>query len=177
MRKIRPDISVGPGKIRLFFFAGVAGAAVYGFAAVGAMAGTDELNAGAVTAIAAGFTAFLAVMYGIFVYIILRTLAGVIAGVTPFIHCIEAGAVVAAATGTTFQRQVHDIRMGFRAITVMTVCAATVGGITAMGDIVLGIIVICAAGVILSILRRRLGRRIRFGRLCVIFFCAGLLRC
>ena len=100
----------------------------------GAMAGADELYAGAVTAIAAGFTAFLAVMYGIFVYIILRTLAGGVAGVAPFIHRVEAGAVVAAATGTTFQRQVHDIRMGFRVITVMTVCDATVGGIAAMSD-------------------------------------------
>ena len=110
-------------------------------------------------------------------YIILRALAGIIAGIAPFIHRIKAGTIVTATVGTTFQFQVHDIRMGFRAIAVMTVCAATVGGITAMGDIVLGIIVICAAGVILSILRRRLGRRIRFGRLCVIFFCAGLLRC
>lgn len=167
----------GRGKGQLFFFTGMAGAAVYMFATVGAMAGADELNAGAVTTITAGFAAFLTVVHGIFVYIILRTLAGVIAGVTPFIHCIEAGAVVAAATGTTFQLQVHDIRMGFRAIAVMTVCAATVGGIAAMSDIVLGIIVICAAGVILSILRRRLGRRIRFGRLCGIFFRAGLLRC
>ena len=74
----------------------MAGTAVYGFAAVGAMAGTDELNAGAVTAIAAGFTAFLAVMYGIFAYIILRTLAGGVAGIAPFIYSIEAGTVVLA---------------------------------------------------------------------------------
>ena len=86
----------GRGKGQLFFFTGMAGAAVYGFAAVGAMAGADELNAGAVTTITAGFAAVLAVVHRIFMYIILRTLAGGVAGIAPFIYSIEAGTVVLA---------------------------------------------------------------------------------
>ena len=96
MRKIRPDISVEPGKIRLFFFAGVAGASIHMLTADGAMAGADELYAGAVCAIAAGFAAVLAVVHRIFMYIILRTLAGGVAGIAPFIYSIEAGTVVLA---------------------------------------------------------------------------------
>jgi hypothetical protein len=165
----------------------MAGAAVYGFAAVGTMAGTDELNAGAVTAIAAGFTAFLTVVHGIFVYIILRTLAGVIAGVAPFIHRVEAGTAVAAAVFTTLQFQIENVGVGFRTVAVMTFCVAIIGhGATADTDAALIIISHDGRfGRLLGFHRIglgrlcgiRLGRRIRFGRLCVIFFCAGLLRC
>ena len=62
----------------------------------GAMAGADELYAGAVCAIAAGLAAVLAVMHRIVMYIIRGALAGGVAGVAPFIYSIEAGTVVLA---------------------------------------------------------------------------------
>ena len=96
MQKIRPDISVGSSGVKLIFFAGVAGPAVYMLAAVGTITGIHILHTGAVCTIAAGLATFLTVMHRIVMYIIRGALAGGVAGVAPFIHSIEAGTAVLA---------------------------------------------------------------------------------
>ena len=109
------------------------GPAVYILTAAGAIAGTYILHTGAVCAITAGLAAFLTVMYGIVMYIIRGAFAGGVAGVAPFIHSIEAGTTVGAAVFTTFQFQIENVGMRFRAVAVMTFCTAIIGdGATAI---------------------------------------------
>ena len=180
MRKIRPDISVGPGKIRLFFFAGVAGASIHMLTANGAMAGADELYAGAVCAIAAGLATFLTVMHRIVMYIIRGALAGGVAGVAPFIHSIEAGTAVGATVFTAFQLQIENVGVRFGAVTVMTFCAAIIGGYaTADADATFLVVIIFRGGRLCGLFRfHRLGfggfRRLRLGsRFCGLGILGG----
>ena len=90
------------------------------FAAVGAGTGNNELNASAVSAVAAGFVASLAVVNRIGVDIVFRALARRVATLPPLIDRIEALAVVRAAIFATFLFQLADVRMRFRSLAMMS---------------------------------------------------------
>ena len=88
--------------------------------AVGAGAGNDELNASAVSAVAAGFMAGLAVINRIGVDIVFRALARRVATLSPLIDRIEARAVVRAAIFATFLFQLADVRVRFRSLAMVS---------------------------------------------------------
>ena len=112
-------------------------------------------------------------------YIIFGTLAGGVASVAPFIHCIEAGTAVGAAVFTAFQLQIENVGVGFRAVAVMTFCTAIIGDCaTADADTAFIVVIIFLDGRLRGLFRfHRLGFSgfcgLRLGRLCRL----GLFGC
>ena len=104
----------------LLLFTIVAGPCRDLLTAVGAGAGNDELNASAVSAVAAGFMAGLAVVNRIGMDVIFRAFARRVAALPPLIDRIEARAVVEAAVFAALLFQLADIRMRFRSLTMMS---------------------------------------------------------
>ena len=155
------------------------GPAVYMLTATGAITGIYILHTGAVCAIAAGLAAFLTVMYRVIVDIIRRAFAGGVAGVAPFIHSIEAGTAVGAAVFTALQFQIENIGVGFRAVAVMTFCAAIIGNCaTADADATFIVVIIFLDGRFTRLFRfHRFGfggfRGLRLGRLCGLGILGG----
>ena len=96
------------------------------FAAVGAGTGNDKLNAGAVSAVAAGFMAGLAVVNRIGMDVIFRAFARRVATLFPLIDRIEARAVVGAAVFAALLFQFADVRMCFRALAMVSGNTATI---------------------------------------------------
>ena len=90
-------------------FAIVAGPCRDLFTAVRAGAGDDELNASAISAVAAGLMTRLAVVNRIGVDVIFRAFARRVAALSPLIDRIEARAVVGAAVLAAFLLQFADI--------------------------------------------------------------------
>ena len=68
-----------------------------------------KLNAGAVSAVAARFPAFLTIMNGVFMNIIARAFGRRVAPLPPFVHRIEAWATVGAAVFATFLLKLADV--------------------------------------------------------------------
>ena len=95
-------------------------------AAVGTVAGNYELNASAISAVAAGGVASLAVVNRIGVDIVFRALARRIAALSPLINCIETRTIVGAAVFATFLFQLANVRVRFRSLAMMSGNTATI---------------------------------------------------
>ena len=68
-----------------------------------------KLNAGAVSAVAAGLMASLAVPYRISVNVVFRTFTRRVAPLSPFVHRIKARTTVRAAVFATFLLKLADV--------------------------------------------------------------------
>ena len=89
------------------------------FAAVGAVAGDNELNTSSVSAVATRFVASLAVVNRICVDVVFRALARRVASLSPLIDRIETRAAVGAAVFATFLFQLADVRVRFRSLAMV----------------------------------------------------------
>ena len=96
-------------------------------AAVRASTVDYELNASAVSAVAAFLSASLAVPYRIGVNVVFREFARCVAPLSPFVHRIETRATVGAAVFATFLLKLADERMRFRSRAVVSGNTAGIG--------------------------------------------------